>query len=134
MCIRDRGGVLSSSSKQKLNTRSSCEAELVGADDISTKLLWTKLFMEAQGFKILDNIVYQDNKSTMLLLENGKRSAGKRSRAINISYFFLTDQRAKGNVRFEYCPTGDMIGDFLTKPIQGKDFRQFRDAIMGNGT
>ena len=129
-----QGAILSSSSKQKLNTRSSCEAELVGADDISTKILWTKLFMEAQGFKIRDNVVYQDNKSTMLLLENGKRSSGKRTRAINIRYFFLTDQREKGNVQFEYCPTGDMIGDYLTKPKQGKDFRRFRNAIMGHKT
>ena len=65
-------------------------------------------FMEAQGYDVKENIIYQDNKSTILLLENGKRSSGKRTRAINIRYFFLTDQRNKGNVRFEYCPTGDM--------------------------
>ena len=35
------------SRKQKLNTRSSTEAELVGADDASVMILWTKLFMEA---------------------------------------------------------------------------------------
>ena len=38
------------SRKQKLNTRSSTEAELVGADDASVMILWTKLFMEAQGY------------------------------------------------------------------------------------
>ena len=125
------GAILAMSAKQKLNTRSSCEAELVGADDAATKILWTKLFMEAQGYDVKENIIYQDNKSTILLLENGKRSSGKRTRAINIRYFFLTDQHNKGNVRFEYCPTGDMIGNFLTKPLQGKDFKRFRNAIMG---
>jgi hypothetical protein len=44
-----RGALTSLSKKQKLNTRSSTEAELVGADDASTLILWTKLFMEAQG-------------------------------------------------------------------------------------
>jgi hypothetical protein len=30
-----------------------------------------------------------------------------------------------------WCPTGDMIGDFATKPLQGALFRKFRDQIMG---
>ena len=42
------GAVQSLSRKQKLNARSSTEAELVGADDGATPTLWTKLFMEAQ--------------------------------------------------------------------------------------
>ena len=83
------GAVQSSSIKQKLVTQSTCEAKLVGADDVSTKILWTKLFMEAQGYKIRENILYQDNKSTILLLNNGKASLGKRTRAINIRYFFF---------------------------------------------
>ena len=41
------GAVISMSAKQKLNTCSSCEAELVGADDAATKILWTKMFLEA---------------------------------------------------------------------------------------
>ena len=127
------GAIQSTSQKQKLNTRSSCEAELVGADDVSTKVLWTKLFMEAQGYEVKKNILYQDNKSTILLLKNGKRSSGKRTRALNIRYFFLTDQQDKGNLEVLYCPTGDMLGDFMTKPKQGKAYQRFRRAIMGVG-
>jgi len=47
-----RGCILNRSHKQKLNTRSSMEAELVGADDMSQLIFWTKLFMEAQGYAI----------------------------------------------------------------------------------
>ena len=125
--------VQSNSSKQKLNTRSSCEAELVGADDMATKILWTKLFLEEQGYAIDRNILYQDNKSTILLIKNGKRSAGKRSRALNIRCFFLTDQQERSNLAVEYCPTGEMAGNFMTKPLQGHDFRRFRNLIMGVG-
>ena len=71
------GAIQANSSKQKLNTRSSCDAELVGNDDAATKILWTRYFMEAQGYKVRQNIVYQDNKSTIQLLKNGRRSAGK---------------------------------------------------------
>ena len=30
----------------------------------------------------------------------------------------------------EYCPTGDMVADFFTKPLQGSLFRKLRDKIM----
>ena len=117
------------SRKQKLNTRSSTEAELVGADDASVMILWTKLFMEAQGYGIKRNILFQDNKSTILLENNGKRSSSKRTRAFNIRYFFLTDQIEKGNLEVVYCPTTEMDGDFFTKPLQGSTFAKFKKRM-----
>ena len=126
-----KGAVQSLSKKQKLNTRSSTEAELVGADDVATQILWTKHFMEAQGYTIEDNILHQDNKSTILLQENGRKSAGKRSRALNVRYFFLMDQVEKGNLRITYYPTDDMTADYIISPLQGKKFRKFQAEIMG---
>ena len=87
--------------------------------------------MKDQGYTLEKNILFQDNKSAILLETNGKRSAGKRSRAINIRYFFLTDQVEKGNISIEYCPTDMMWADYMTKPLQGEKFRKFRDDILG---
>jgi hypothetical protein len=126
------GAVQTISRKQKLNTRSSTEAELVGVDDASVMILWTRLFLEAQGYEIEKNVLYQDNKSTILLENNGKRSSGKRTRAFNIRYFFITDQVERGNVSIEYCPTTEMIADFMSKPLQGKMFEKFKKLIMGH--
>ena len=126
-----RGCPMALSRKQKLNTRSSTEAELVGADDASQLILWTRLFLEAQGYSVHENILYQDNKSAILLEKNGKRSSSKRTRALNIRYFFLTDQVAKGNVVIEHCSTGEMVADYMTKPLQGKKFLAFKKLIMG---
>jgi len=67
----------------------------------------------------------------MLLEKNGKASSSKRTKHINIRYFFITDRVNKGEVSLLWCPTGDMIGDFMTKPLQGALFRKFRDQIMG---
>ena len=125
------GAVQSISRKQKLNMKSSTESELVGADDASVMIRWTKLFLEEQGYDIEKNILYQDNKSAILLETNGKKSSGKRTRALNIRYFFLTDQVEKGNVTIKYCPTDDMIEDFHTKPLQGEKFRKLRNEILG---
>ena len=47
-----QGAIMSMPRKQKINTKSSTTAELVGADDATTMMLWTKLFMEEQGYKI----------------------------------------------------------------------------------
>ena len=120
------------SRKQKLNTRSSTEAELVGVDDGINLILWTKLFLEAQGIDIEVNKVFQDNQSAILLEVNGKRSSSSRTRALNIRYFFVTDQVEAGNISIEYCPTKEMIADFFTKPLQGKTFTRFKKFIMGN--
>ena len=118
--------------KQKLNNRSSKESELVGADDIPTIIVWTQLFMEAQGYDIRKNILHQDNRSTILLETNRKPSLINRTRAINIRYFFLIDHIQKGNLSVEYFPTNKMISDFMSKLLQGKLFHKFRKMIMGS--
>ena len=87
--------------------------------------------MKAQGFKVNDNIIYQDNISAMLLEKNGRSSSGKRTKHINIRYYYVADKIAKGEVNVIWCPTDQMVADFLTKPLQGKAFVEFRDKLMG---
>jgi len=33
-------------------------------------------------------------------------------------------------IRIEYCPTGEMLADFFTKPLQGRQFYELRDQVM----
>ena len=86
-----KGSVYSMSSKQKLNTRSSTEAELVGINDVLSMILWTRLFLEAQGYQVTDNVLHQDNESTIKLAQNGRRSSSKQTRHIEVRYYFITD-------------------------------------------
>jgi hypothetical protein len=74
-----KGSTFSTSTRQKLNTKSSTEAKLVGVSDVLSQVLWTGYFLEAQGFGVKDNIVYQDNMSAILLEKNGKMSSSKRT-------------------------------------------------------
>jgi len=87
--------------------------------------------MEAKGYEIDRNILYQKNKAAISLEQNGKGSSTKCTRALNIRYFFLHDQVEKGRVAVEYCPTAAMVGDFFTKPLQGAAFQRFRAMLMG---
>jgi hypothetical protein len=111
--------------------RSSTETEVVGVDDFMPSILWTRYFLLAQGYNVTDNVLAQDNKSSMLLEKNGKASSSKRTKHVTIRYFFATDKIAKGELIVEWCPTLEMIGDYMTKPLQGHLFIKFRDLIMG---
>ena len=90
-------------------------------------------FLHAQGYEIEENVVYQDNQSAILLEKNGKFSSSKRTKHVDMRYFFITDRIEKKEVSVEYCPTEDMIGDFFTKPLQGSLFRKFRALILNTG-
>ena len=125
-----KGCPINISSKQKINTRSSTEAELVGVNDAMGLILWIRMFMKEQGIPVSDNVVFQDNQSAILLENNGQRSSGKRTRHMNVRYYFVTDNITRKNMRVVYCPTEEMIADFFTKPLQGTLFRKFRAYIM----
>ena len=103
---------------------------MIGVDDIISKVLWTKLFIEAQGFKVKMNIIYCGNQSSMKLEANGKASSGKQTCHFNIEYFYITDLIQCGEIQIEYCPTDAMIADYLMKPFVGAKFTYFCNKIM----
>jgi hypothetical protein len=125
------GGFMGKSTKQKLNTKSSTEAELVGASDYLPNTIWLKLFMEAQGHKMSEILFEQDNESAIRMETNGRMSAGQKSRHINIRYFWIKDQTKGLDIEVRHCPTLLMLADFFTKPLNGSLFRKFRDVILG---
>ena len=128
-------GVLNAKSrKQRLNVKSSTEAEVVGASDYLPWVIWVAKFMKYQGYNIDSNIFYQDNQSAMKMEKNGRKSCGEKSRHIDIRYFFIKDVISRENITIEYCPTEKMVADFYTKPLQGSLFKKMRDFIMGYTT
>lgn len=56
-----KGAIQSISVKQKLNTLNSTTAELVGVDQVLLLIHLTPLFLDAQGYPVETNRVYQDN-------------------------------------------------------------------------
>ncbi len=125
-----KGAVVSSSTKQKINTNSSMTAEQVGGGHMLPLVLWSKIFIKVQGCEVLDNVLKQDNKSTILLANNGKASSSRRTRALNIRYFYIMDQVKQGNVHIKYCSMDKMTSDYMSKSLQGIKFDEFRNEIM----
>ena len=79
---------------------------------------------------VRDTTLYQDNLSAMLLENNDKGSSSKRTRHIQIRIFFISDMKNDKQLKIEQEPTGMMVRDFFTKPLQETAFRTFRDRIL----
>ena len=124
-----KGVAYSGSNKQKLNTKSSTEAELSAIDDAMEQVLWTRHFLAEQGQYVPTTTIYQDNKSTILLAENGRASSSKRTRHLNVQYYLVTDQIKKGYVKVAFCPMAEMLADFFTKPLQDALFACMQDQM-----
>ena len=100
-----KGGIYNGSWKQKLVARSSTESELIGVYDILPQVLWTKQFLEEQGWKDSTTVVYQDHTSSILLERNGQRSSTKRTKHMDITYFYVTEQVKRKAIHVTHCPT-----------------------------
>ena len=59
------------------------EAEVVGDEDMASKILWKELFIEDQGYNVEKNIFYQDKNSYILLEMNRSKSYGNISWSMN---------------------------------------------------
>ena len=86
---------------------------------------------DAQSGVANEDILFQDNQSSVLLESNGIYSAGKGSKHIHVRYYMITDWMKKKEFKIMYCLTGEMITAIFTKPLQGAQFVKFRDAILG---
>ena len=84
-----RGGpVAASSTKQRIVTKSSTEAELVGLSDSVGEALGVSSLLRSIGYEVKPIRFHQDNQSTIRMAESSA-SASRRTRHINVRYFFI---------------------------------------------
>ena len=87
--------------------------------------------MEAQSYTIENTVLYQDNKSTILLSQNGRMSPGKASKHIKNRFFLITDKIAQEDLIIQHRGTASMWADGNTAPLQGNRYRLLRSVLMG---
>jgi hypothetical protein len=82
-CSLGRGAVHVSSKKQRLMTKPSTDAELVGIWGVLPQILWTWEFLVCKGHVVEPAVLYQDNMSTIALANFLGRTGSmpKRSRS-----------------------------------------------------
>ena len=91
----------------------------MGTSDYLSYVLWTKKFLEDQGYKLKKAVYYQDNKSAIKMQNNGWSSKGDKSRHIDIRIFFIKDVLNREKIKMLHCKTNKMLADYFNKPLQG---------------
>ena len=125
-------GVFSTkSTKQKLNTKSSTESEVVSVSDCLPSNIWTENFWTHQGNDLNENTLYQDYTSAIKLECNGWDSCGQKSQHIDIRYLWVKDCLKDEKNKLEYCHMEQILADFFRKPLQGNLFKKFRRVVIG---
>eukprot|EP01033_Poteriospumella_lacustris_P009627 gene9628-6889_t len=124
------GPVFAKSAKQKIVTKSSTEAELVGLSDTASQAIHIREFLREQGIATGPAVLGQDNLSTIALTRRGGPGS-ERSRHIAIRHFWLKERVDNGDVTVVHVRTEDMVANLLTKPVQGAQFTRERDMLTG---
>ena len=122
MLLMSGGCVGAWSAKQKLNTKSSTEAEIVGLSDGLSHVIWARELLLAQGYVLPPTKIHQDNQGVISIMGGG-RSPKHRTKHLDIRHFFVRDRVSTGDVVLCYCPTREMIADMLTKAVNGELFQ-----------
>ena len=72
-----------------------------------------------------------DNTSAIQLEKNRWKSSSRRTKHIDVRYFYVTDRlKMKDISRVIYKPSGDMQSDYFTKALQGQVFHTHRKTLM----
>lgn len=123
------GAIHARSVKQKINTKSSTESELVALSDEASRGLWCKHFLEEQEIRVPQVTQFQDNMSAMMLATKGMATA-HRSRHIKVRYFWVSDYIRRQEMKLVHLESWSMIADGLTKPLIGADFIRMRRLLL----
>ena len=117
------------SSKQKLVTRDSTEAELVALSDKCMNVLKCHDFLTEQAMDCGLPVLLQDNTSTIALVT--KSNGQYRTKYMRARQAFVKERVDAGEAEVQYLPTGRMLADIQTKPLQGALFRYMARRITG---
>ena len=131
MCVTLGIGFFITSSKvQKINSKSSTEAEIIAVSDGMNVPLWLMDFIKGQGHEQCTIVIEQDNQSAITLLTKG-RSTSETTRFIAIRHYWINQYILNKVVKLVHVPTDNMIADYFTKPLQGTRFKKMVNKILG---
>ena len=126
--LGNNGPVHVKSTKQKLVTKSSTEAELVALSDYASQAIWARNLVAAQGYDVGPVVLHQDNMSCMALMKRGG-PASERTRHIDIRYFWVKERVDGKDAVIRHLSTEKMHVNVMTKPVQGQQFISERNAL-----
>ncbi|CAI7917627.1 unnamed protein product [Closterium sp. NIES-53] len=119
------------SSKQELIALSSAEAEYIALCSATKEGLFLRELLEEAKLAELPNFtLFCDNQSAIRIAN--KSGFANRTKHIALRYFFVKDEIEKGRLELSYCPTSEMVADYLTKKL-GKQKFEYCMLLNGQG-
>ena len=117
-----------SSRRQSTVARSSTEAEYVALSSASQEAIWLRRLMRDISFQeVPPTLIHEDNQGAIDLSKNAKHH--DRTKHIDISHHFIRERVACNEIVVDYCPTGDMVADVMTKAVPKVKFEKFRSML-----
>lgn len=114
---------------QRVVALSSCEAELIGLNDATREALWLRKLMADLSLDVTAPMtIHEDNQGAIAISAN-QRGMSSRTKHVETRYFGVRQHVDNGSIIVVYCPTTEMIADFLTKPVTAVILRRLLALI-----
>jgi hypothetical protein len=128
-CFRVFNSLVSwSSKKQSLVSLSTVEAEYVSLSEAAAECLWLVKILKSLLVNVTDIVIFEDNVNCINLAKDSRNSS-KRTKHIDIKYYFVKDLVSKKFFRLEYICTNKQVADMFTKPLSAGQLCIFRNNV-----
>jgi hypothetical protein len=123
--------VHASSTKQKLVTKSSTEAELIALNQGGEETEWARNMLNELGYEQSTTEIQQDNKSCIQIANRGPGRIGK-TKHIKVRYFWIHEKILDKSLQLSYIPSNELVADGFTKPLTKAPFIKWRKRILNS--
>jgi hypothetical protein len=114
----------------KTVVRSSTEAEIHGVNELVSDVDQAVKVMTDLGYKQQTVVIYEDNKSAIILITQKQKNFQTRSKHIKVRYEYLRELVEKKIIKLVYQSTDDMTADGLSKSTGGKKYEIFSQKLL----
>ena len=128
VCMLNNSIISWKSEKQSVVAQSTTEAELISSNSGAREVIALQRVLNDVGLsQSSPTRIWEDNQGTIALMHNDIKN--KRTKHIEIKWFWIRDQVQSGLVDMRYCPTGDMLADIMTKQLPTSKFEELRTRL-----
>jgi len=125
------GAVSYSSSGQPVVALSTTESELIEAVRATRDIIFVrKLLFTMERACTTPTVLLEDNNPVIKLMEDAITAANKRSRHIELRWFWLREAITNGIVELVKVASADNVADIMTKGLYKPTFTGLRDKLV----
>jgi hypothetical protein len=127
-CFKLGGSLISwTSNKQNIVALSTAESELIALTSAAQEALWLQSLLKELGFAQVPTTIHEDNQACIALAKNPQNH--KRTKHIQVRYFFIRQHLEAGELDLKYCRTLDQLADPFTKILPGHRLRPMLHSL-----